>query len=506
MNRHHWASYIPLVTAGVVLALQGTTVAVAQERGCAGNSASCDFQEKSTTLRAQIWSGVCDLAEWDRLPSEGFPIAKETSSDGRLVETLQQSVRAPVHLLNGVCELHRAGGDTDRGIAELQKAAGGEMLQAQRQAASLFEGLLHCRKLEELKGEYGSEVTARPSSRDAFCMHRAMAKASFTRVRWAGLDMSYDAPEFSLTGHAESMAACYASSLHAGYDAACGVVATPSAGAIDAAAETVSRDILADYFGTATADAPPGGTAIPPLKAMLARKLEMADASLAESTALLGGLQQKSDLLTTSERTLASMFCLAGDASTGLCSGPLPNAVSGLHQGYERAVLRTQALLDFIDGWVNGIYEHNGKDVRKELKKSDDALKDMLSRAERPAVPNEMTLLEKLDFIKGDMAQLTDLGTADAALMRRECSVYFCEIRNRNRTFFTRACDQIDATLGRKVRDVNTLCSATASGTTIAGTETAATLCQRAGLSAARVSGAAMTAREVDTCMAELHP
>lgn len=337
-------------------------------------------------------------------------------------------------------------------------------------------------------------------------MHRGMAKASFTRVRWEGLEMSYDTSDFSLTGHAESMAQCYADYLHGGYDATCGIVSSPSPAAIDAAAQAVSSDILADYFGTATEDAPPGDRAIPPLKAMLARKIEMADSSLQASAALLDGLVKKKDLLVGSYEGMASMFCLPGSETTGLCSGPLPSAVARLHEGYERAVLRSQTILDFVDRWVSGLYEYQGKDVRVELQSSHDGLRDMLARAEAPAVPNEMTLLQKIDLMKRDMALLADRSTVESDILKRQCSIYFCEIRNRNRTFFTNACNQIDAIAGRPLKDVNTLCAADVAETVVSGAQTAAALCASVGLPAAYVSNTAMTARAVDTCMSEFHP
>ncbi|WP_437479063.1 hypothetical protein WME75_32175 [Sorangium sp. So ce1014] len=502
MVRQDLASYIPLVVAAVFATLPGARMAAAQEDDeCSRNLASCDLQERKTHLRAQLWSGPCDPSRWDALPRQGYPLERV---DGD--QKIKVGPRAPVHFLNGVCEAHRRDGDVDHGLHELEKAATVGLLPSQRNTAALLEGLLHCRKLAQLEDRYQAELTTRLAPREAFCMHRGMAKASFTRVRWEGLEMSYDTSDFSLTGHAESMAQCYAEHLHGGYDATCGVVSSPSPAAIDAAAETVSRDILTDYFGSATEDAPPGDRAIPPLKAMLARKIDMADSSLRDSAALLDGLVRKKDLLVTSYEGMASMFCLPGSETTGLCSGPLPSAVAGLHDGYERAVLRSQKVLDFVDRWVSGLYEHQGKDVRVELQRSHEGLRDMLARAELPAVPNEMTLLQKLDLMKRDMALLANRSAVENDTLKRQCSIYFCEIRNRNRTFFTNACNQTDAVAGRPVKDVNALCAADVAGTVVAGTRTAAALCTGAGLPASYVSNTAMNARAVDTCMSEFHP
>ncbi|WP_437957449.1 hypothetical protein WME76_40035 [Sorangium sp. So ce119] len=502
MVRQDWASYIPLVVAGVFATVPGMKMAAAQVGDeCSRDLASCDLQERKTHLRAQIWSGRCDPSQWDALPRQGYPIDTVDGSP-----KVKVGPRAPVHFLNGVCEAHRPDGDVDHGLHELEKAATVGLLPSQRNAAALLEGLLHCRKLAQLDDRYQGELTTKLAPREAFCMHRGMAKASFTRVRWEGLEMSYDTPDFSLIGHAESMAQCYADYLHGGYDATCGVVSSPSPAAIDAAAEVVSSDILADYFGAATEDAPPGDRAVPPLKAMLARKIEMADSSLRDSAALLGGLVQKKDLLVSSYQGLASMFCLPGSETTGLCSGPLPTAVTRLHEGYERAVLRSQTILDFVDRWVGGLYEYQGRDVRVELQRSHEGLRDMLARAELPAVPNEMTLLQKLDLVKRDMALLADRSTVENDTLKRQCSIYFCEIRNRNRTFFTNACNQIDATTGRPVKDVNALCATDVAGTVVSGAQTAAAMCSGVGLPASYVSNTTMTARAVDTCMSEFHP
>ncbi|WP_437725914.1 hypothetical protein [Sorangium sp. So ce861] len=502
MVRQDLAAYIPLVVAAACATLPATRMAAAQEdEECLRDLASCDLQERKTHLRAQIWSGSCEPSQWDALPRRGYPIELVGGSP-----KVKVGPRAPVHFLNGVCEAHRPDGDVDHGLHELEKAATVGLLPSQRNAAALFEGLLHCQKLAQLEDRYQGELTTRLAPREQFCAHRGMAKASFTRVRWEGLEMSYDTTAFSLTGHAESMAQCYADYLHGGYDATCGVVSSPSPAAIDAAAEAVSRDILADYFGTATEDAPPDGSAIPPLKAMLARKIEMADSSLKESAALVGGLVQKKDLLVSSYQGMASMFCLPGSETTGLCSGPLPSAVARLHEGYERAVLRSQTILSFVERWVSGLYEYQGKDVRVELQRSHAGLRDMLARAEAPAMPNEMTLLQKLDLMKRDMAFLADRSAVESEILRRQCSIYFCEIRNRNRTFFTNACNQIDAVAGRPLKDVNALCAADVAGTVVSGTQTAAALCTGVGLPSSYVSNTAMTARAVDTCMSEFHP
>ncbi|WP_438016818.1 hypothetical protein WMF18_39470 [Sorangium sp. So ce315] len=502
MLRQDIASCIPLCVAAAFATLPAARMAAAQvDDECSRNLASCDLQERKTHLRAQIWSGACDPSQWDALPRAGYPIERVDGSP-----RIKVGPRAPVHFLNGVCEAHRPDGDVDHGLHELEKAMTVGLLPSQRNAAALFEGLLHCRKLAQLDDRYQGELTTKLAPREAFCMHRGMAKASFTRVRWEGLEMSYDTSDFSLTGHAESMAQCYGDYLHGGHDATCGIVSSPSPAAIDAAAQAVSSDILADYFGTATEDAPPGDRAIPPLKAMLARKIEMADSSLQASAVLLDGLVQKKDLLVGSYEGMASMFCLPGSETTGLCSGPLPSAVARLHEGYERAVLRSQTILGFVDRWVSGLYEYQGKDVRVELQNSHEGLRDMLARAAAPAVPNEMTLLQKIDLMKRDMALLADRSTAESDILKRQCSIYFCEIRNRNRTFFTNACNQIDATAGRPLKDVNKLCAADVAGTVVSGTQTAAALCASVGLPASYVSNTAMTARAVDTCMSEFHP
>ena len=59
-----------------------------------------------------------------------------------------------------------------------------------------------------------------------------------------------------------------------------------------------------------------------------------------------------------------------------------------LHEGYERAVLRSQTILDFVDRWVSGLYEYQGKDVRVELQDSHDGLRDMLARDFTRDIPN----------------------------------------------------------------------------------------------------------------------
>jgi hypothetical protein len=463
---------------------------------CSRNPDSCDFQEKRTVLRSEIWSGAdCNPLRWNGLPSDGFPIDENV---------LQIGPRAPVHFLTGACEMHRPGGNIDNGISELQKAQTVGLLPAQKNLAALFEGILHCRKLDGIdKKTLGSSLV----TRDAFCMHRGMAKASFASVAFGSMELQYDAGASSLGAHIEKMSACYADYLHGGYDATCAVISAPSSAAVDEAATRVSDEVLTNYFGD-SGGIGEGDHGVPPLKAMLARKLQMADASILGSTTLFAGLQQKNQLLVTSFQTLGSMFCLpTGEDGDIPCAGPIPSRVSKLYGSYERSVLRAENILGFVDQWVNGLYEYKGKDVRADLKVGAKALSEVLARVQRPVQPNELSLVDKMRLVKRDMAVLANSGDANRSVVKSLCSVYFCEVRNRNPLFFRRSCDQLDPQLGRKIADVNKLCDANVQRTFLAGDAGSSSygVCAAAGFPTATMNKTSMTVAEVDDCMATYH-
>jgi len=492
---------LPLVCLAGVLLAEGR--AQAQQVSCKGKPKSCDFQEHSTLLRSQLWGGECQPSRWNTLPPQAFPMEEHDKKPA-----LQLGPRAPVHFLNGICEAHKEkDANLDRGISELQKAQTQGLMPSQRNLAALFEGQLHCRALSELRAKAGGTLTQESSSRDLFCLHRGMAKASFTQVDWTNLELRYEGDAtFSLDTHAEKMAQCYGDFLHAGFDATCGLLTTPSPGTVKQAVEKSANDVLTSYFGNATGAPSSEDTGVSPLKAMLARKLEMADASLQGSTALQAGVEEKNRLLTGSYRGLASLYC--NEKAEGVpCAGPLPTGITQLAKAYEAAVHKAQDILSFVNGWTNGLFQVNGVDVRKQLEAGSEALSGVLKRVEAPGGPGKPSLLEALGRVKGDMVVLADSGSAERKTVLSLCGIYFCEVRNRDKDFFQRVCNQADARTGKKLSESNALCAAEPGKTFLSEEQRASAfgVCQGAGFPESLMTKR-LKASEVDACMTQFHP
>jgi hypothetical protein len=286
------------------------------------------------------------------------------------------------------------------------------------------------------------------------------------------------------------MGQCYATYLNAGYDGACGLVSAPSQATIDGAAASGSNAVLTNYFG-ANDDVPSAGSAgadagvaIPPLKAMLARKLQMADNSLAGAQATVSQLAAKNQSLTASYQTLAAPYCNPSDSADGPCSGPIPTKVAAMDQAYEASVLEAQKLILFVDQWINGLFQYpdSKRDVRDELKDGISGLTDVLHAQS----PDSTPLDQKLAQVKQTLGTLAGKGAGEAQAIQQVCAIYFCELRRRSKVGFNLACQQTDPVTNKQLKATNALCSADVTQTVVAQglPDTAVSVCAAAGFSA----------------------
>ncbi|QRO02016.1 hypothetical protein JRI60_24870 [Archangium violaceum] len=477
----------PLWVACLLAGLCASVPAAAQS-DCNSNAASCDFQERKTTLRAQLWSSACLTGTWKYLSAVYFPM-----ENGQLVT----SKRAQVNFLNGVCAFHqdrrymdskKAREQLDRGIDELQRAQTSGLLRSQRHVAALLEGLLHCERMKQLAPEVETKLT----SRELFCVHRGMAKASFTSVNWANMALDYpDSTAFSVGKHIESMGACYSSHLSAGTDATCGVVTSLPEEQVKSIGTQVGTTELSRYLGSVTDQTSSTATGVGPLTAMLARKFEMVDGAAAGSAQLFSDLKQRNERLRGSYTGLAEMYC----SPTGECNGPIPSRVQAMSTKYQAVTLKVQNLLGFVDRWVNGLYQDSaGRDVRTELARSKTDLTDTLA-----TLQGQEAFLDKIRLVKRDMSVLARGAEAEDTVLRKLCSLYFCEIRGGSRETFRKTCAQVDPILSKPRSELNKLCSSNVETTYVSGDgqTTAAALCRNVGLGAYIADGR----KDILTCM-----
>ncbi len=465
---------------------------------CSSGPDACDLQLRSTMIRSVLWKNAsssqgCSVEAWNALPKERFP---KGTKDGATV--LVSGVRAPTSFLNGVCEFHRksggrANGDADRGIAELQAAQQGRLMPAQRQAAGLFEGLLHCRKLDDVLKRYGDDWTKLeqvPTAKREFCEHRAQARASLGNMNWVGFELGYDSKDWSLYQHIDALSACAASYLHNSYDAACQIRSQMSVDEARAVGQKAATQVLAellggevhssdsalaegpitagrvdDFFGgkgNAAAPAP----AVPPITAIMARKLSTAREAVDGASGRFDSLRSSAAALTGSVESLSGVMSQIGGAATTAA------------QTYEEAVRTAQEIVRFVDYWVKGFFQDSrGKDVRDALGESRHEL--LAARQGVEGVGASEGLVVKLDAVQRKMEQLSQGSDREAGFLRHLCAVYFCEIQGRTADagLTASACSTFDSNTGKQYSASNDLCLAT-------GNAAARTLCSGVGFTA----------------------
>jgi hypothetical protein len=477
---------------------------------CSTSPDVCDLQQRSTTIRSVLWksdtsSKGCSEAAWNALPKERYP---KGTKDGTAV--IVSGVRAPISFLNGVCEFHRTAssgpsGDADRGIAELQAAQQGRLMPAQRQAAGLFEGLLHCRKLEQLLKSFGGDwhkVEQAATAKGEFCSHRAQAKASFGNMSWVGFELGYDTKEWSVYNHIDNVSVCAERYLNASYDAACQIRQQLSLDEARIVGDRVATQVLAELLGGSLSDADGTGQVaegaitsgrigdffgvsaastaavqvVPPITAIMARKLATAREAVDGASGQFDDLRARAAVLTAAVSALSTVMTEVGTAAT--------DAV----QTYGEAVRSAQEVVRFVDHWMKGFFQDSrGKDVRETLEVSRSDLGS--ARLGTNGSGNSEGTLQVLDLVLRDMQQLSQSGDREAGFMRRLCAIYFCEIQGRTLQsgLTTSACGTFDPISGQRYSASNDLCLDS-------GIASARTLCSSAGF-------ASFTTSDTDACV-----
>ena len=431
----------------------------------------CDFQADRTLLRRDLWDEPCSLERISRLsasyfdPNGGVRTPLDAALGICLFERIRQQ-RAPYAAVhdNGLAVEERA-------IDALQKAQVGVVMPSQRHVLNLFEGLLHCRKLQALTPPRSVDVEGRVALRDRVCFHRAMAKASFAKVEYAGLDVQYvDPNDGSLSLHIDAMSECYQRYLNFDYDAMCAIATAPSRAEIAGLAQRVGGEILSTYFDDA------GRT---PVGALLTRKVTMAREAMAGSNEAFAQLEAKNAALARGHASLVTRFCTSGDC--------VPAQVNALVDVYDRAVVTALQLTDVVENFVNGLFrDANNKDVRTTLRESMDVAASSVSRlVQSPNSPHEQNdVLTRLAAMKASLDSLAaQRETAEKATTANLCRLYFCEMYKGLPSRLTAACRAKDlATQGSPPLSATTpRCRLNLADQLLERGVTAASVCREAG-------------------------
>jgi hypothetical protein len=443
-----------------------TLLSSARAHAASCNERDCDFQEDSTVIRSNLWSGPCP-AVMSRLD----PVHHGDDT------------RAPPNFVRGVCLFERVmrglelldQADTrgmrpvTRAIEELQKAQSVPMLPAQRAAAALFEGLMHCKQLDAIAAA-GSATTGY-GTMERRCAHRAMAKASFARVDHAGLDIRYADPESAprIDQNIESMFTCQATHLHDGQASRCGMLLSANARELDGVASDVAKDVLPRFFGEVPND-PDGKKLVPHVTALVLRKIEEASTAAQGSREAFERLHAQNEAVRTNLATLDKRLC--NDPS---CP---PGAVGALLSAYKSAIQSVARYITFIDQFMAGFFnDANKDDARGALDKTLVEARNTVSAfvTKRPAVQT----------LKDDLTRLsTDPSGTDTVL--RACRLLFCEIYAGPRIRLDNACRSVDPVSREPLLVRNPLCAADVTKQVIGTTgATTASICREAGFNPA---------------------
>lgn len=429
--------------------------------------ADCDFQVERTLIRENLWQGPCGQALIARL---------DRKYHGDV------GVRAPLHFVRGVCLFERIsrgmealdkpdeGGTkpVTRAIDELQKAQSTAMLPAQRSAAALFEGLMHCKQLDVIaESQRGSTRDARREER---CVHRSMAKASFTRVDLAGLDIRYVEPasRARFDQSIEAMVGCQATHLHDGAASACGALITPSRRQLEEVGGRAANEVLPRYFG-AVPDQPDGKQLVPPVSALLSRKVDEAKRAGDGSREAYAKLRARNDQLIKNYGTLQERLC----EDKPSC----PTALVGqLRERYGDALVQADKYAKLIERFKGGLFlDENKVDVRAQLAKNESAAQAEIARL----APK----LSALSALGTELARLAVDPSGSAAVLRG-CKHLFCDIRAGAPIRLDNACSSVDPSISRDpLARWNPLCGKDVEAQAIPGRmgATTASICREVG-------------------------
>lgn len=411
---------------------------------------ACDFQSTRTIIREDLWRGsTCDL-----LTVEGL--------DRRYYDTASP-VRAPIHFVRGVCLVERLSrgmsgyasegqrlGPWESAIAELQQAQSTALLPSQRHVAALFEGIAHCKAMDELARKGTQEGS------DRRCAHRSMAKASFSRLDMAGLDLTYAEPQNAARFDAviEDMLACQESHLHAREAAACGIRHAPTEGELAGVVAQASDQVLPRYFGSDGVNAK-GEKAVSPVVAMIGRKIQEAQAASEGSREAFSALQKKRDQLLANYQRLAGRLC-GGRVSSGAkggdeqpCSFP---GIGRMYDAYDAAIQEVAKYIAFVEQSAEGLLrDESTPDVSKSVRDS--------ARAASETVALLAPKREALRGLKDDLTRLS-VDPLGGETIRRACRLLVCDIYEDFDIREDRACRSVDpdSPTRQTLRAVNPLC------------------------------------------------
>jgi hypothetical protein len=328
-------------------------------------------------------------------------------------------------------------------------------MPSQKSTAALMEGLTHCRAAQTLKDDVDairpdveSDVKdlkkMQNEARDVFCLHRSMAKEAFSEVNWVGFSLDYQktAKGRSLDDHLKEMGSCGGELLHNSYDSVCGEVTALDEESVKELATEAANSILPNFVTVLTEETeeaakPQAG--IPPFTAMMARKLAMTQASLAQGDRNFEDLSRKAQILEAAyEKVLAFYGSMEGEDILVPSQDGLVAQVSALQTNYLDAVSKVQSLLELTDRWVKGLYtDDSKKDLREVLL---DRQKQLTAQMEFISLEGK-GLLADLTTITDSIAKMAqNNGTRNDQMLKSMCALYYCEIRGRDPSLFVKTC------------------------------------------------------------------
>ncbi|WP_141735130.1 hypothetical protein [Oligoflexus tunisiensis] len=505
-------SFIPQLC--IVLSLGSATASLAQFN----EEINLAFRPERTLIPAPISDRSPDKACDDTL-------VETLRLLGRVPSDTEDTPKAPIGFMKALCLYHGQAEtrEAKETLIELfQKSTIRNLAPAQKQVASLFEGVLHCDLAQTILSE--PKALANRLQRTRFCAHRTMAREAFGDIDWAGFQLEYESPTSrdSVDGLMEKMGQCGNDVLADVHDTSCGDFTALSEQELNVLAERAALEIMAHYIDLNQDPQDPElekkiKAQIPPYSAMLARKVLMTRDTLNKSNLNFDAMIDHNIRLTASVGELERIYGTY-DSETGLldASGAYPSRVAALQKTYLDLINRAQTLYDLADKWERGLYTDDASgqphnkllDVTKRQSEIGAQMEFLLGKGsmtgqEDASLP---VLVAKMTSTLQALGQ--DREENSKKLTRALCALYYCEIRARDQeTEYKTICSSTKVTgTNLMIYEINPLCevpqSSQAGNLALpGGARRVMDICKDAGFPAAYLAGGVMPTAQAQQCM-----
>ncbi len=387
---------------------------------------------------------------------------------GQLPNGSADSIFMPRDFIKALCVFHgKAISVTQKEalIETFQKKVSINLQKQQKQAADLYEAVLHCQVASSVM--IADKIPQGDLDVTRFCAHRRMAKEALGAIDWAGLHLEYEKPTTSdsMDGLMNQISQCGKLVLADSNDTGCGQLTALSLTTLETIADGAARDTMAHYFDVVDSDnGPKTKGQIAPYSAMLARKVAMTEDTIARSAENFAALHTRNEKLTESIFTLSALYG-TWDGKKFDATADYPATVAAMQKDYLDAINRGQTLYALAQKWEAGLYTSDTGGRENFLKDLTTRQADIQGQKEIVEGAKTLASQEKsLGTQVGEMLTLIQsLGPKrdenGQKITRSLCALYYCEIRGKgNADKHKSACSTFVPNKSQYIYEINPLC------------------------------------------------